>query len=110
MRRFTVPEALLTLGTVCLMVFTFLALELQRSHHARIERMLAARVEARARAAPEEPLSKVSMPPVEPATLPGQVKARKLVHTRRTPHERGAVELDVSAECEGSDDPLCGLQ
>jgi hypothetical protein len=107
MRRFSVAEALLIVGSCVFVVVAFLALELQRTHQQRMERLLAA--QARGQASPvevktsqEPPAAEsapLAMPPEPPAIRrhPGRPKLPKPVHT-----------LDLDA-CEGSRDPLCGM-
>lgn len=110
MRRWTMPEALLLLGTAFFMGVGFLALELQRHHHARIERMLRAGMETSSPAAAEPTASTVLSRATEPAAAPRQDEPRKVVRTPRASHKRrGADDLAALTHCDRSDDPMCGV-
>ena len=104
MRRFTVAEALLAVGTVVFVVVAFLVLELQRGHQQRMERIMAAQV-----AAHDSPVKVIEAQPPAPLAPALAVTPRPApappVRTRHKPAPHHGDELDLG----DSRDPIEGL-
>jgi hypothetical protein len=108
MRRFSVAEALLIVGTVVFVVVAFLVLELQRTQQLRMEYLLAAQAAAHD-SPPQVNMAPQPLPPSAPqvAVVP-EPPAPQRAHPRPVPRAHSVDPLDP-AGCEGSNDPLCGL-
>jgi hypothetical protein len=105
MRRFSVAEALLIVGSVVFVVAAFLVLELQRTHQLRMERLLAARAEAQK--SPVQVIRPVPVvPPPQLAVTPEPPVVRRNHDRPRPPKPVRSLDLD---SCEASPDPLCGM-